>query len=295
MIYGYQTSEGSRKRTACKCKCDCGNTTIKKVDDIRAGKGLSCGCDREEMLQARGKLCRKDLTGKKFGRLTVVEMDWTLRQSKARCICDCGNEIWVIGSGLTTGKTQSCGCLQSERAIEANTKDWTGVTSPYGVRFIKQHRTNDKGQWIWECECPLCGESFCVLPAKAMSGHTTSCGCRRSSAAEKLIKETLERNNVEYATEYTIPECKHRKSLRFDFALFQNSELYYLIEYDGKQHYEPIDYFGGEDALELTRKRDNIKNEYCQNNNIPLLRLPYTLTPDEIKQKIEDILNPERL
>lgn len=80
--------------------------------------------------------------------------------------------------------------------------------------------------------------------------------------------------------------------LRFDFALLQNGEVFYLIEYDGMQHYKPIKYFGGNEGYDKTVMRDKIKNDYCANKNIPLLRLKYDLSDQEIKEKIANILNP---
>jgi hypothetical protein len=58
-----------------------------------------------------------DLTGQRFGRLTVTG-DWEVRKSGQqrcwRCLCDCGKETWVCASSLTTGNTKSCGCFQRE-------------------------------------------------------------------------------------------------------------------------------------------------------------------------------------
>lgn len=79
----------------------------------------------------------------------------------------------------------------------------------------------------------------------------------------------------------------HKRNLIFDFAIFdKNDNLFGLIEFDGVQHFKPIEIFGGDKALEYTKLRDNIKNEYCKNNNIKLLRIPYT----EFKN-LNDILN----
>lgn len=62
----------------------------------------------------------------------------------------------------------------------------------------------------------------------------------------------------------------------FDFAIIDNNEkVTTLIEYDGRQHFEPISDFGGEEGFKITQNNDSIKNKYCKNNNIPLLRIPY--------------------
>ena len=89
----------------------------------------------------------------------------------------------------------------------------------------------------------------------------------------------MENNNIDYQKEFIFPNSNKR----FDFYL---PELNTCIEYDGKQHFEAIDFFGGEKGLIETQKRDKEKNEYCLKNEILLFRIPYTdLT------KINQILN----
>ena len=70
----------------------------------------------------------------------------------------------------------------------------------------------------------------------------------------------------------------------------------YIIEYDGEQHFKPIDVWGGEEALSNTRERDLIKNKYCFDNNIPLIRIPYDAeyTIDDLKlETTKFLLTPE--
>ena len=67
-------------------------------------------------------------------------------------------------------------------------------------------------------------------------------------------------------------DCRNKNPLPFDFYL-PNYNI--CIEFDGRQHYLPIFYFGGEKMLNYTKNNDNIKNEYCLNNNIKLVRIPY--------------------
>lgn len=84
--------------------CDCGNMTRSKGVDVRAGRVRSCGCIRNT-----------DLTGQRFGRLTVIRKEGTNKQGSTwLCKCDCGNEKVVSRCHLMTGDTKSCGCLQRE-------------------------------------------------------------------------------------------------------------------------------------------------------------------------------------
>lgn len=273
-----------RKVSKWHCNCECGGIKDITSDNLKYSKNPpSCGCLSH---QCRVEKNRESFLWQKFGRLIIVAEDFSTRLTRAKCLCDCGNFITTTRADVVTGHTQSCGCLQRERASVYNVKDWVGVISEYGVKFLKQECTNDKGQWLWRCQCGLCGNEFIALPAKINNGHITSCGCALKSAGERYISSILEDMNVETAEQYTFPDCKHKNTLRFDFAVFSNANLLYLIEYNGKQHYEPIGFFGGQERFEEAKRRDEIKKQYCKSKNIPLLILPYTLSNDEIKQQI---------
>lgn len=88
-----------------------------------------------------------DLTGQRFGRLTVVKRMPNNQNNKVvwLCRCDCGSTSVVIGSRLFTGKTKSCGCLTREKTIERSTKHGYNVTHPhlYGTRMNMIHRCNN--------------------------------------------------------------------------------------------------------------------------------------------------------
>jgi uncharacterized protein YlaI/very-short-patch-repair endonuclease len=104
-----------------------------------------------------------------------------------------------------------------------------------------------------------------------------------SSKGEKIILDFLTNNNIFYLNEFKFKDCKHIYSMPFDFAIFEDEEktkLKCLIEYDGQQHYKPVNFNGIDDTkakelYKLVVKKDNIKNEYCNEQNIKLLRIPY--------------------
>lgn len=65
--------------------------------------------------------------------------------------------------------------------------------------------------------------------------------------------------------------------LRYDFAILnENNEIIRLIEYDGRQHFQPVSHFGGEEGFARRRYLDNLKNQYAISHNIPLVRIPYS-------------------
>ena len=276
--------DGKKRRVRWHCLCNCGNEFDVIADNLKKRPSMTCPkCANKK----RAENQRINRVGQKYGKLTILAVISTDGPTKVKCKCDCGNEYVGYQADIVSGHTKSCGCLQKEITSKVNTKDWTGIKSIYGIEFLYQDCMNNKGQWLWKCRCGACGNLFTALPAKINNGHITSCGCRIQSSGEEYIKNLLEEKCINFIPQYTFDDCKDIYVLRFDFAIVDSSrKVIGLIEYDGKQHFEPIEFFGGEISFEQTQKRDKIKNTYCQSHNIPLLRLSYTLSPNEIKTKI---------
>lgn len=126
----------------------------------------------------------------------------------------------------------------------------------------------------------VCGKEYEISPHTFLNTKVRCADCA-SSKGEAEIRRYLKLKNISYDTEYQFSNCKSERNLRFDFAIFdKNNNMYCLIEYQGKQHYEARE-FGGinkEIAIiefENTKKRDKIKKEYCVANNIKLIEIPY--------------------
>lgn len=135
-----------------RCRCDCGGEIHAPLHQLMAGYRKSCGCLSHP--------ARKEYIGKRFGRLTVTAYAGKRGgMHRWKCVCDCGNETIVGQTLLQTGKTKSCGCLQSEiyrdnlklvdgtsvtlleagknRLIASNTSGYTGV-----------YHNKRNGKWI---------------------------------------------------------------------------------------------------------------------------------------------------
>jgi hypothetical protein len=100
----------------------------------------------------------------------------------------------------------------------------------------------------------------------------------RSSRGEIKIEEILQRAGLIFKEEFSFPDLlgASGKPLRFDFAVFDdNDELEFLIEFQGIQHYEPKDKFGGMVGLRKQQYNDMKKREYCSKRDIPLILIPY--------------------
>lgn len=232
-----------------------------------------------------------DLTGQKFNRLTVIERD-TEKKDKSRqawwkCKCDCGNEISVRGQSLRNGNTQSCGCYgfekrcegirKSEKVLE-HCKEMSKLQKKDMLNFrsgkllvIEATNLSKNGSAIWKCKCD-CGNICYVTQDCLRKGDTKSCGCIKSFGEEKISSLLLD-NNIYFEREKQFDTCVFldtNKKARFDFWV--NNK--YVVEFDGKQHFIENNFF--EQSLEDIQLHDKIKNEWCKNNHIPIIRIPYT-------------------
>lgn len=279
-------------RTQVICQCECGNTVIREIEKVtqslKDGYIPSCGCHRKE----RAQELAIDVIGKKYGKLVPLYYVNQGRRLKAMCQCDCGKTKLVAKADLLSGTTKSCGCLHREIVGKVNQVDHTGQISEYGVRIIKQSFQNKRGVWVWDCECGLCGGHFYEIPARVLNGHIRHCPqCTSRSSTEDYIESILKEHSVKYKREKRFPDCRNIYPLPFDFAILdKDKSIKCLLEYDGQQHYKPISFFGGEEAFIIRKNNDLIKDKYCKDNNIPLIRLPYYLSVEEIKKTIMNII-----
>ena len=214
-----------------------------------------------------------NLIGKKFGKLTVIDKDVQLSKEKKRtywiCQCDCGNLKTIRGSSLNHGEVKSCGCLQKQAAAitgKNNTKDLLGLRFGKLLVIEQAQSQNNRAHWLCQCDC---GNTKIVSSTDLIQKRVSSCGCINFSIGEKNIEQCLQENNIIYKKQYIFPDLPRRY---FDFAIFdKNNKLIELIEFDGPQHYDTnYDWYSKEQV-----QRDIEKNNYCKNNNIKLIRIPY--------------------
>lgn len=121
-----------------------------------------------------------DLKNQRFGRLVAIERRKGSREEAAAwlCICDCGNQKWVVTELLMKGTTRSCGCLHKEQLSKRQS-----VTEKVGTRYGKlvvmgsAGKGGDHGsRLMWLCQCD-CGKQTIVTGKSLRNGNTTSCGC----------------------------------------------------------------------------------------------------------------------
>jgi len=178
LVVLWEYMDENQRRVLWECLCDCGSIVRVRSDGLKSGRTKSCGCySRELFSEFRiGAIKRKDESGKKFGRLIVMDYAYT-KKNRAywNCICDCGNKSVVDGIRLRGGITQSCGCYNVDKVRDSNFKDLQGQEFGW-LTVLKYAGISKSGRSLWYCVCK-CGEYKTVPGTYLISGGTQSCGC----------------------------------------------------------------------------------------------------------------------
>ena len=270
-------------------KCDCGVFKSYRTNILLSGKVVSCGCENHAKSSKR---LFQDLSGMRFSRLTVIKIDHVEKDKNGNssyywlCQCDCGNLTIVSANSLNAGFTQSCGCLQAEASASRAKERIINLT---GQRFglltvIERVELNDSGTGLgkWRCLCE-CGNEKLVEGGHLRNGTVSSCGCLKQSKYELFVIQYFEKKGYLSGIDYTYQKRFDGligfggRMLSYDFAFYKNDVLSYLIECQGKQHYEPVDIFGGEEQFAKQQLHDELKNDYARRINVPLIEIPYTV------------------
>ena len=189
-------------------------------------------------------------------------------------------EKFNVSRGMITKLWYDNGCSgKVNETIKTSEIDITGKTFGKWTVMYKTEKRNAGGIIYWHCKCE-CGQEKDVLGTSLRSGKSLSCGLHSNiSKGNVKIADILDKANIQYTVEQKFSTCKDQKELPFDF--FVNNE--YLIEYDGQQHFNKDSFFD----YKYTHQHDEIKNKWCKENNIPLIRIPYFQYE---KLSIEDLL-----
>lgn len=223
------------------CRCDCGKETTVTAAKLRFGQTKSCGCllHRKWAKPKPPKVERllyKDLTGQRFGSLTVIERVLSDNGHGAwLCRCDCGKVVKRELSTLTRGKWQnvSCGC----RKGIARRRDIAGKRFGRLVTIeIDEEQSRATGRICWRCRCD-CGNETVTTSGMLTGGHTQSCGC--------LSREHISRLGATVGIENGRAQCKYDWHVKVNGKRVTMRSSYevifakYLLKHRIRFEYEP--------------------------------------------------------
>ena len=290
--YDYSQVEYVNNRTKVKIVCPIHGVFEQIPDSHMRGRGCN-KCVRPVHDNKSFISKAKEIHGEKYNYSNV---EYVNSRTKISIICEEHGEFEQTPNAHThKNKPQGCPKCGNIQKSKTNTKSQEEVINQfkevhgdyYNYSKFVYKNANTKGIII----CPKHGKF-----TQRVADHKKGVGCSKcqSSKGETNIREYLSDNNIIFEEQKTFEGCKDKTLLRFDFYIPSQN---LIIEYDGIQHYEPI-YFGKKsdktkqqleklknDNLKVIQRRDQIKNDYCADNKINLLRIKYTDKPF-----IQDIL-----
>lgn len=269
------------------CLCECGEHTVKKANDIRTGTAKSCGCARSSSNVGRNV---KDLTGQKFHRWTVLKQDPDSRTKyKDRvirwiCQCECGTISSVSGASLRSGGSKSCGCYKLDvlSTQHASPGDESGLLTV--IKRLDDVHMYGRRTTMLLCQCE-CGNTKEVRLTDFISGDVRSCGCLATSINEVNVTKYLTEHNIQFVTQANFPDCigEFGWRLYFNFYIPRANAPDVIIECHGNQHYQPVDYFGGQEVFDRIVANDAIKKQYAEDNNMLFIEINCSRRPSKIQ------------
>lgn len=195
------------------CECECGNQKMVPKNKIIDDDNSLCTCLLKDGFRRRNE----DLTGRRFGKLIVLERaeDHVSKSGRKRpqwgCLCDCGNECVITGENLRSGNSQSCGCVNhGKRGLQS--EDLTGKRFGKLTVLYMMDERNKEGRIQWWCECD-CGIQRACMGKELKDGTLTSCGCNQygqdGSREKSIVNKVFGRlTAIKRVEDYYMPSGK---------------------------------------------------------------------------------------
>ena len=140
------------------CRCDCGTEKEVCGENLRNGKSTNCGCVAREMLIKRHADNDEDLTGKRFGELTVESFAYKDHNRRYwDCLCSCGKHTFVSTLSLTSGRTVSCGHVRDSK-VKSIASCGTNPASIASGKLSKRNSSGIKGVYFDKNRNKWCAE-----------------------------------------------------------------------------------------------------------------------------------------
>lgn len=266
--------------TPMKYRCPCGNEFERVLKSMKR-KGSVARCEEcvEVVRRERGRVFNENtidtLMNKYNLTLLTDKKSITKVKTPLDVKCSCGKKFRTDIYNLRQGNSTKCKSCNSFSFWEENKKtidDVKKIVSQYGGTLLEEEYIDNKTKMLIQCEC---GTKFKRKLNSIMNYESARCNlCSEKilSKGELKISNILKYHNIDFLTQHTFDDLRLVHKLKFDFYI---KNINTCIEFDGKQHYQPVEKFGGEEEFEVVKARDTMKNEYCKNNNIKLLRIPY--------------------
>lgn len=271
-----------KKRILCTFKCECGKEFNRILEDAIYSIHLCCSdCSKKK----RGKNHRKGdkhiQTILDAGYKIIQDVDNPKNSEYIEVEDKDGYRGFVTSAHVARGKGMSRFDIRVNRKYYIYNANHYAKLNNIDVEclsFAEQKHTRQS--LLFKCSC---GNEFVTSLPYFQTGKARCEVCAKSiSSYELLFKKYLDEIGVEYIYQYALNQCRDVLPLPFDFFL---SKYNCLIEIDGEGHFYPCNFNQisnekAQETFDITKRHDEIKNNYCKENDIKLLRIPYTKFDD---------------
>ena len=243
------------------------------INHLKGYKCKKCACKKENKYDNNSfaEKCSKIHNGK----YDYSQMNYINIKNPIEIICPVHGSFYQLAYVHLQG--HGCKkCLSEENSNRFKNKNFITISekihdNKYDYSLVKYINNKTKIKII----CPKHGV-FEQIPSSHLKGH--GCPICRNSKGEKIIRKYLNENKIDFISQKRFTECRYKLPLPFDFYL---PKYNCCIEYDGEMHYGIKMHFDYD--KDIIKKRDEIKTQYCKNNNIELFRISYK---DDIKSEM---------
>lgn len=295
------------------CRCACGKEFMATEDDLVSGRATECRYCRGKAKARKRRMEQRDaLVGRVIGSWTILCADeGKFRPNGSGYVfarCECGAIHSVSVEDLMDGKSSSCVDCARRRIVGRNyarRRDLSGQVfgNWRALRMDDEPHFDAHGRpdVYYICECVECGSRKSIRACflrdenRVIVCHACGSGVEASNGACPG-RPAMERHVLRFFGDGT--DLRDRvtfddltglggKALSYDFGVYLDDEPVCLIECQGRQHYEPVDAFGGDDSFQRQLVHDARKRHYAIRHGLPLIEIPYTC---DTYEKVSDFL-----
>lgn len=291
-----------RNKELLKIQCKCGTPFYKSFSNFQQGQ-ISCNDCVEKRINKKLKMeydeIKHYIEVESQSGCKLLSTDIVNVKEPIHILCKCGNPFTRSFDNFKNSKQTLCNdCNLNNRAELLKSpydeiKYYVEVESQSGCKLISKQYKNSKSPLRLKCKC---GKPFSRTFSNFKKGQVLCKDCSKTiSKGERKIINILDKFDINYHFQYKFNDCRNKNPLPFDFAIFNNSnKLLFVIEFQGVQHYEPIKHFGDIKSFKTRINNDRLKLNYCNENNIEILIIPY-YEEKNIKDILIDNLRKHKL
>lgn len=236
------------------------------------------------------------LSGQRFGHLTALYPVDGYKGNFAvwMCRCDCGNTCLRTEYALlhNRGEMTSCGCVVRRVHDEKLEHDYTG--QQFGNLTVLKKIGVFDGYMRYRCKCECetpCDDNLCTVRSDSLlAGQTLKPGCIKSFG-EQAIKKALNQLHISFKPQAIFKSLINPRTNRYLVCDFYLPSKNMVIEFDGKQHYQGQHRWGAEMRVTESMYYDKLKNDWCVDHGITMVRIPYCYRDDINKEFMRHVID----